>query len=99
MQLTAVLSFRLDRSKVVPDGTATLERIMVEHDACDLLADDAPLEPEKVQVVALFAIAAGSGGGVMAGAGWATGEANTNPPNAASRVQVRSMTAKEYWQC
>ena len=100
MQLTAVLSFRFDRSKVVPDGTATLDRIMVEHDACDLLADDAPFEPEKVQVVALFArAAAGSGGGVMAGAGWATGEAITNAPKAASRVQVRSMMAKEYSQC
>jgi hypothetical protein len=88
-QLTAVLSLRLDRSKVVPDGTATLDRIMVEHDACDLLADDAPLEPEKVQVVALFA-RAGSGGAVTTGlataTGWATGEANADAPKAASRA-------------
>jgi hypothetical protein len=83
----------------VPDGTATSDRIIVEHDACDLLADDAPLEPEKVQVVALFARAAGSGGAVMAGAGWATGEANANAPRAESRAHVISMTAKEYLQC
>jgi hypothetical protein len=62
---------------------------MVEHDFWDLLADDAPLEPEKVQLVALFTRAI-SGGAVMAGAasatGLATGEANENAAKATTRV-------------
>lgn len=47
---------------------------MVEHDAWDLLADAAPLEPEKVQLVALLATTPGSGAGVISGPG-TTGEA------------------------
>jgi Fe-S cluster assembly iron-binding protein IscA len=50
--LTVVPSFKSLRSSVTPEGTATFESTMVAHDFCDLLADDAPLEPEKVQVVA-----------------------------------------------
>lgn len=69
-------SGRLDRSSVVPEGTATAESTMVEHDFCDLLANDAPLLPEKVQLVALFTRAA-SGAGVITGAGSATGDAIT----------------------
>lgn len=75
-RLTVVSSGRLERSSVVPEGTATAESTMVEHDFCDLLASDAPLLPEKVQLVALFTRAA-SGGGVIAGAGSTTGEATT----------------------
>ncbi len=38
------------RSSVVPDGTATLLRTMVAHEFLDLLAAEAPEDPEKVQV-------------------------------------------------
>jgi hypothetical protein len=55
----------------VPDGTAKAERMMVEQDVLDLLADDAPAEPEKVQVVARLAK---SGAAVGAGAGAAKTE-------------------------
>lgn len=40
------------KSRVVPDGTATEDSTMVEHELFDLLASDAPLDPENVQVVA-----------------------------------------------
>jgi len=40
------------------------DRTRVEQDFCDLLAEAAPLEPENVQLVALFLIAAASGAGV-----------------------------------
>jgi hypothetical protein len=36
------------RSKVVPDGTATLERTIVAQDVLDLLAREAPADLEKV---------------------------------------------------
>jgi hypothetical protein len=42
---------------------------MVEHDVLDLLASEAPEDPEKVQVVALFSR---SGAAVGAGAGAAS---------------------------
>lgn len=70
--VTVVSSSRSLRSRVVPEGTATSERMIVEHDFCDLLALDAPLEPEKVQLVALLARL---GAWVIAGAASATGEA------------------------
>lgn len=38
------------RSRVVPEGTATLLRTMVAHEVLDLLAAEAPEDPEKVQV-------------------------------------------------
>ena len=37
------------KSRVVPDGTATLERTMVAQEVLDLLAAEAPDDPEKVQ--------------------------------------------------
>lgn len=77
---TVVSSGKSDKSKVVPDGTATLDRTMVEHDFCDLLAEDAPLLPEKVQLVALLT-SAGSGAGVTSGprsSRGETGEATTS---------------------
>lgn len=40
------------KSSVVPDGTATAESTIVAQAVFDLLADDAPLDPEKVQLVA-----------------------------------------------
>ena len=49
---------------MTPDGTAIAERMMVEHEVLDLLAEEAPAEPEKVQVVALslrFGAAVGAG--------------------------------------
>ena len=57
--------------------------MIVEHDFCDLLADAAPVEPEKVQLVALLRRLA-AGGGVMAGAatGSATGEQLASPAKA-----------------
>lgn len=47
--------FRPVRSSVTPEGTATEERMMVEQDVLDLLAEEAPLEPLKVHVVARLA--------------------------------------------
>lgn len=38
------------KSRVVPEGTATLDRTMVAQEALDLLAEAAPPEPEKVHV-------------------------------------------------
>jgi hypothetical protein len=67
--LTVVPSFKSVRSRVTPDGTASAERIMVEHEVFDLLADEYPPDPEKVQVVALFSR---SGAAVGAGAGTAS---------------------------
>jgi hypothetical protein len=52
------------RSSVVPDGTATEDNTIVAHEALDLLAAAAPLEPENVHE-ALFAR---SGAAVGAGA-------------------------------
>ena len=51
-----------------------------------MLADAAPAEPEKVQVVAFFTSAA-DGGAV--GAGPATGDAATDATRATSREQER----------
>jgi hypothetical protein len=57
----------------------------VEQDFCDLLASDAPLDPEKVQLVALLT-KAGSGAGVISGP--AAGEAATEVTKAASKATV-----------
>jgi hypothetical protein len=70
----------------VPDGTATLDRIIVEQEDCDLLAEAAPEEPEKVQEVALFAKL---GASVMAGS--ATGEAMTPTAKAATKREPKSL--------
>ena len=48
--LTVVPLFRPVRSRVVPAGTATEERTIVEQEVLDLMAEAAPLEPVKVQV-------------------------------------------------
>lgn len=84
--LTVVSSARLLRSRVVPDGTATSDRMMVEQEACDLLAEAAPEEPEKVQEVARFAKL---GASVMAGS--ATGEAMTPTAKAATKKEPKSL--------
>jgi hypothetical protein len=62
------------RSRVTPEGTATDDMMIVEHEILDLLADDAPPDPEKVHVVALFSrFGAAVGAGVAAGAASAKG--------------------------
>ena len=66
----------------MPEGTATAERTMVEQDFWDLLAEDAPFAPEKVQLVALLTSPA-SGAGVIAGS--AIGEAIAEAARATSR--------------
>lgn len=48
--LTVVPLFSPVRSRVVPAGTATEDKTIVEQEVLDLMADAAPLEPEKVQV-------------------------------------------------
>lgn len=66
---TCVPSLRSVKSRVVPDGTARAERMIVEHEVFDTLADEAPPEPEKVHVVArLSSCAASVGSGAGAGA-------------------------------
>lgn len=87
--LTVVSSASLLRSKVVPDGTATFDRMIVEQDACDLLAEAAPVEPEKVQEVARLAKL---GASVMAGAaGSAAGEAMEPTAKAATKREPKSL--------
>lgn len=81
--LTVVSSSRLERSRVVPDGTTSDDKTIVAHDFWLTLASEAPDEPEKVQLVALL-ILSGLGAGVMAGAGSATGEAITEAVKAAT---------------
>ena len=39
---------------MVPEGTASADRTMVEQEVLDLLASEAPEEPEKVHIVALL---------------------------------------------
>jgi hypothetical protein len=65
--LTDVPSFRSDRSSVVPDGTATFDSTMVAQEPCDLDAEDAPLEPENVQLPERFVTSPATGAGVGRG--------------------------------
>lgn len=81
--LTVVSSARLERSRVVPDGTTSEDSTRVAHDFWLTLASEAPDEPEKVQLVALLIFSA-LGAGVMAGPGSATGEAATQAAKAAT---------------
>jgi len=69
MVLTFVPELRPVKSSVVPEGTATFDKTMVEHEFLDLLAEAAPLEPENVHEVARFSSVAGA---VTAGAGAAS---------------------------
>lgn len=89
--LTVVSSSRSLRSRVVPEGTATFDRTMVEHDFWDLLALDAPEEPEKVQLVALLARL---GASVIAGS--ATDAAMTFPARAA-KMKGRNIFVIVLW--
>jgi hypothetical protein len=84
-----VLSFRFVKSKVVPDGTATLDNTIVAQEAFDLLAAAAPLAPEKVQLAARSSIVAGW---VTCGEGAASVE---TMPQAARIREVRSILRKK----
>lgn len=59
--------------------------MIVEQDFCEALAEDAPLEPEKVQLVALLSNKFGAG--VMAGS--ATGFATAQAVSAASTTEPK----------
>lgn len=80
------------KSSVVPDGTATFDKTMVEHEVLDLLAEAAPFEPENVQEVARFSSLAGA---VTAGAGAAstTDEKKASP---ARPIKERMITERKY---
>lgn len=94
--LTVVSSGKSDKSSVVPDGTATLDKTIVEHDFCDLLAREAPLLPENVQLVALLT-RAGSGAAVIKGPPppcSSTGEAARNG-EATTAMEEEEEAAKE----
>lgn len=71
---------------MVPEGTATADRMIVEQSFWETLALEAPAEPENVQLVARLARL---GASVMAGS--ATGEAATPAANAASTRGVISL--------
>jgi hypothetical protein len=60
---------------------------MVAHKVCDLEADAAPADPEKVHDVALFARAT-SGGGVTTGPATSMGEENADVAKATSKVTL-----------
>jgi len=60
------------RSRVTPEGTATLLRTMVAQDFFDKLALAAPAAPENVQVARFSRLGAAVGAGVGNGAGIAT---------------------------
>lgn len=85
---TCVPLVRSVRSSVTPEGTATLDKTMVEQDVLDLLAEDAPLEPEKVQVVALL-----SRSGAAVGKGAAAGAATAR----VEQMMAVKATAPRTW--
>jgi hypothetical protein len=73
---------------VVPEGTATLDRTIVAHDAWDLLAEEAPADPENVQLARFCRAWSREGPGVTAGA--ATGfESAPVPAKATRRAEDR----------
>ena len=82
---TEVPEFNPVRSRVTPDGTAKADKTMVAQDFFDLLASEAPLEPEKVQVVALLER---SGAAVGSGAGRARTEASAESTMTSERVTM-----------
>lgn len=95
--LTWVLSFNPVKSRVVPEGTATLERTIVAQEVLDLLAEAAPFEPEKVQLAARSSMLAAL---VTRGAGAATGLARVQAmPQAASKRLVRSIAVIWFEEC
>lgn len=90
--LTLVPELRPVRSSVVPDGTATFDNTMVEHEVLDLLAEAAPFEPENVQEVARFSSVAGA---VTAGAG-AASTVDERKASPARPMKERIVTEKKF---
>ena len=82
-------SLRLVRSRVLPAGTATFERTIVAQNFLLAEAADAPLEPEKVQVVARLKRSTAA---VGSGAGAADARLATS---ARARVEERKCTLTE----
>ena len=82
--LTLVPLVSLVKSRVVPEGTATLLRVMVAQEALDLLTAAAPLAPEKVQEPARL-----SSDAAAVGAGAAAGAATTREAAAPTRTADR----------
>lgn len=74
------------RSRVVPAGTATFDRVIVEQDFLDLIADAAPFEPENVQEDDLRSRAEATDGWISGVAGTAWTEA---APRRATRQSLR----------
>lgn len=74
---TWVPSFKPVKSRVVPEGTARAERMMVEHCVLETLARDAPSELENVHVATrlLRSRSSSFAGAVICGSG--TGPART----------------------
>jgi hypothetical protein len=56
IRLTFVPDFKPVRSRVVPAGTATLFKVMLEQDALFLSASAAPVEPVKVHVALVSSV-------------------------------------------
>ena len=86
-KITCVPEDRPVRSRTRPDGTTRPLRTIVAQDALDLLAAEAPEDPEKVHE----ALLARSGAAVGDGVGTAAGAAAT------SEVAARSPKRKESW--
>jgi hypothetical protein len=75
---TVVPSARSLRSSVVPAGTATFDKTIVEQVFCAAIAEAAPVAPEKVQLARFSRVLDG------AITGSATGEAITSAAEARS---------------
>jgi hypothetical protein len=74
------------KSKVVQDGTLTAEIMIVEQEVLYLLAEEAPADPENVQVVARLLIS-----GAAVGSGNAAAIAMVAAPSTRARER-RTMT-------
>ena len=77
--MTVAPSASFDKSRVVPAGTTTLFKMMVEQAACELIAAAAPVVPEKVQLVARLST---WGAGIVAEAGAAAADTANDAVNA-----------------
>ena len=77
--MTVAPSASFDKSRVVPAGTTTLFKMMVEQAACELIAAAAPVVPEKVQLVARLST---WGAGIVAEAGAAAADTASDAVNA-----------------
>jgi hypothetical protein len=78
------------RSRVVPAGTATEDKTMVEQEVFDLIAEAAPLAPEKVQVEARSSrvdVAITSSSGTVSGIAW-TAAALSRPTRASFKLEI-----------